>query len=522
MACWKDKWNIYKDVPTCSSKVTRYQRHALSSSLQRPLDRLNVLGDDNGKGHTGCVNALSWAKDGELLLSGGDDKTVRIWRADPFNEDDTQIFPFACASVIQTGHRSNIFNAKMLPHSNRIVTVARDSQIRVHDIGDPYVMPYGEETVYSTQEAGTRVFKCHHQAVKRIVAEDSPDLFISVSEDGTVRQHDLRAPHACRAGCPTPLVKMGFELFSMSISPMAPHAIVVAGESPYGYLFDRRYGRSLEIEWGMLPPLESNYGLTKCVRRFGRDLQKREDSIYNDHVTGVQISKQNGHETTDYSADAVYLFSTRDDPVEAKGKGSVLTPHTGSNQMETAGNSDEGGTARSDVEMDQSGDQDDNEDAEDPSFAPGVPYILPRRRFVGARNVRTVKDVNFLGPDDEFVTSGSDDGNFFIWRKDDGVLVDILEGDATTVNVIEGHPHLPCVAVSGIDTTVKIFGPAQPDQPRKFSRMQDADNVIAHNGRQIPYTVIRRADLIAHLALARQALATSEGGEESELGCSFQ
>ena len=32
-----------------------------------------------------CVNALSWAQDGELLLSGGDDTTVRIWKLDQNN-----------------------------------------------------------------------------------------------------------------------------------------------------------------------------------------------------------------------------------------------------------------------------------------------------------------------------------------------------------------------------------------------------------------------------------------------------
>lgn len=64
--------------------------------------------------------------------------------------------------------------------------------------------------------------------------------------------------------------------------------------------------------------------------------------------------------------------------------------------------------------------------------------------------------VNFLAPHDEYVTSGSDDGNFFIWDKSSGEVVDILEGDGSVVNVIEGHPTLPLIAVSGIDTTVKV------------------------------------------------------------------
>lgn len=65
--------------------------------------------------------------------------------------------------------------------------------------------------------------------------------------------------------------------------------------------------------------------------------------------------------------------------------------------------------------------------------------------------------MNFLGPRDEYVTSGSDDGNFFMWKKSNGELVDVLEGDDSVVNVIEGHPTLPLVAVSGIDSTIKVI-----------------------------------------------------------------
>jgi WD40 repeat protein len=65
-----------------------------------------------------CINALSWAKGGELLLSGGDDTTVRIWKMDTINTQ--QEYPFTSRCVIHTGHRANIFSAKMLPHSSRM------------------------------------------------------------------------------------------------------------------------------------------------------------------------------------------------------------------------------------------------------------------------------------------------------------------------------------------------------------------------------------------------------------------
>jgi len=91
--------------------------------------------------------------------------------------------------------------------------------------------------------------------VKRIATELSPNVFLTVSEvsatireyvitraenaekDGTVRQHDLRAPvHQCEAQgavCSTPLLKLPHRLFSMSMAPSAPHQLVVAGDDPY-------------------------------------------------------------------------------------------------------------------------------------------------------------------------------------------------------------------------------------------------------------------------------------------------
>jgi len=65
--------------------------------------------------------------------------------------------------------------------------------------------------------------------------------------------------------------------------------------------------------------------------------------------------------------------------------------------------------------------------------------------------------VNFLGSNDDLIVSGSDDGNFFIWDKHTAKLNGVYEGDGSIVNIIEGHPSLPLLAVSGLDTTVKVF-----------------------------------------------------------------
>ncbi|KAI0081776.1 WD40 repeat-like protein [Panus rudis PR-1116 ss-1] len=553
----------YNDVYTAATKLraqrpsysqaTAWKRRLQFDSLDHTLDRVNVLGNGDTIGHTGCVNALSWARNGELLLSGGDDTTVRIWRMD--TSDTSQEYPFVCDAVIRTGHRSNIFNAQMLPHSTRIATVARDKQVRVFDVTDVLAQPGdGRETVYTARQTSARVLRCHNGSVKRVTTEDSPDVFLTVSEDGTVRQHDLRAPHTCQSGgCPAPLVQFSHGLSTLSMSPLTPWQFVVAGESPYGYLFDRRQiGRRVEQEWGVPP---DSTKLTTCVRRFGRPERGSGEMKATAHITGSRMASSNGHEVLlSYSADAVYLYSVYDDPVEpSKISSGILAandkpPRRRSSGSESqtsrrtfaeevaSGNSpearrvgdelnelmerdiqaylDEASQAaepseaeREEREQDVSHDHDEDEDEdmsssedeEDGEPHSDIPVVLPRSRYADICNVETVKDVNFLGPTDEFVASGSDDGNLFIWKKNTGKLHDILEGDEHVVNVIECHPYLPLIAASGIDHTVKLFAPTRGRS--SFSRMHDSEAIIKRN----VDASARRMDLSTLITYARIA-----------------
>lgn len=136
-----------------------------------------------------------------------------------------------------------------------------------------------------------------------------------MDQDGSVRQHDLRTPHSCRAeSCPAPLVDIGHELNALSLSPLVPYQIVVAGEGSYvsfyapncnppadnalkGYLFDRRYLRhSIEHDWGMVP--EAGKDATTCVRKFGRGRSSKDKGLRRDHITGARMSKANGHQVS--------------------------------------------------------------------------------------------------------------------------------------------------------------------------------------------------------------------------------
>ena len=62
-------------------------------------------------------------------------------------------------------------------------TVAGDRQVRVFDAERALtIVPNGQSLGFSERETCTRVFKCHTGRTKRIVTEESPDVFLTVGE----------------------------------------------------------------------------------------------------------------------------------------------------------------------------------------------------------------------------------------------------------------------------------------------------------------------------------------------------
>ena len=73
--------------------------------------------------------------------------------------------------------------------------------------------------------------------------------------------------------------------------------------------------------------------------------------------------------------------------------------------------------------------------------AKDVPCSSHHRSYRGHCNIKTVKDANYFGLQDEYVVSGSDSGHVFIWDKKTSELINILKGDEEVVNVVQGVLH---------------------------------------------------------------------------------
>lgn len=103
------------------------------------------------------------------------------------------------------------------------------------------------------------------------------------------------------------------------------------------------------------------------------------------------------------------------------------------------------------------------------------------RHYAGHRNNATVKGVNFYGPKSEFIVSGSDCGNVFLWEKNTEQIINYFAADeGGVVNVLEPHPHFAILATSGLDHDVKVWMPLA-EEPTSLSGLEE---VVRKNGRE--------------------------------------
>uniref|UniRef100_A0A1B6LG63 WD and tetratricopeptide repeats protein 1 n=1 Tax=Graphocephala atropunctata TaxID=36148 RepID=A0A1B6LG63_9HEMI len=183
------------------------------------------------EGHQGCVNCLEWNSEGRILASASDDFQVILWDA----------FKYRKIQAFQTVHHGNIFSVKFLPgtNDNTLVTGAGDFQVHAMDI---------------TLKETTQVCTCATGRVKRLAtAPQLPFVFWSASEDGAVRQYDLRSPHSCSGDVNNVLVYLRTHLghFAetkcLAVNPLQPEILAVGANDPYVRLYDRRMIRLTKI-----------------------------------------------------------------------------------------------------------------------------------------------------------------------------------------------------------------------------------------------------------------------------------
>lgn len=251
-----------------------------------------------------------------------------------------------------------------MPYSNDRTIVSATDDVRIFDIEHSGHSAYGSGTrqrtggtrpsihhvrnavTLSGTETNERAFRSHSDTVKRIVTEDNPFYFLTCSNDGDVRQWDVRQPSTtyppaqdgrlpswardpdATDSVPPPLIsysRYGLDLNTVSCSPSQPHYIALGGAHLHCFLHDRRMlGRDKHRERGSRLSSPSQWTenddellgqATQCVKKFapsGKQRMKRNDG---GHITACKISDAHPNELiVSWSQDHIYSFDIQRTP----------------------------------------------------------------------------------------------------------------------------------------------------------------------------------------------------------------
>ncbi|WCJ39933.1 DDB1- and CUL4-associated factor 8 [Euphorbia peplus] len=201
---------------------TRNFAHRLAASQDLVL-RLDILKKLDK--HRGCVNTVSFNVDGDILVSGSDDRRIILW---DWETGRTKL-------SFHSGHNNNVFQAKIMPYTDdrSIVTCAADGQVR-----------HAQILERGTVETGL-LGKHQGRAHKLAIEPGSPHIFYTCGEDGLVQHFDLRTRRAtqlftCQAMDDRRHHMPVVHLNAIAIDPRNPNLFAVAGSDEYTRLYDIR------------------------------------------------------------------------------------------------------------------------------------------------------------------------------------------------------------------------------------------------------------------------------------------
>ncbi|KAK0603559.1 hypothetical protein LWI29_006266 [Acer saccharum] len=251
----------------------------------------------------------------------------------------------------------------------------------------------------------------HQGRVHKLAVEPGcPHILYSCGEDGFVQHFDLRSSTATKLFYCSSFTQNSkqppnsIRLNAIVIDPRNPYYFAVGGSDEYARVYDIR-----RCHW------DASTNSDNPVNTFCPHKLIENNDV---HITGMAYSSSS-ELLVSYNDELIYLFE--------KNKGLGPSPLS---------------ICPEDLQKQEE------------------PHV-----YVGHRNSQTVKGVNFFGPNDEYVLSGSDCGHIFIWEKKGGKLVRLMVGDRHVVNQLEPHPHLPIFATCGIEKSVKLWSPMASDVP---------------------------------------------------------
>jgi hypothetical protein len=186
------------------------------------------------EGHTGAVVSATFSADGKQVLSGGDDRALRLW--DRAGGKEVRVF---------TGHEGFVKSVALSPDGKQALSGATDATVRLWDAAT------GKEL---------KVFRKHAEPVAAVAFIEQGSQTLSVSRDAELRVWRLgKAVSTPRPADPPPAVEPpGFK------GELRPSAVVAVGGTIAGMHLspDRRWLFYLNLTAGAVGKVD-----TQAARR---------------------------------------------------------------------------------------------------------------------------------------------------------------------------------------------------------------------------------------------------------------
>ena len=399
-------------------------------TVVRRLQRKAVL-----RGHTGCVNTLSYSNDGGLLVSGSDDHTIRVWDTET---DRT-------THVVQTNHYRNVLSAKFLPwDASGVVTGAFDGDVRFTKLN--------KSASFMLSKAEAEGMEIHSVFVSDIeFSSEFPYVVFSSHGSGAIKQHDLRAKQT------EIIMRTEGNAMAMKFCPTQPHVFACADSSPYVKLFDLRYIKKGRSEGGIRA---TSRPFLKLAAR--EALQAEQMGILSG-ISGLSWSNSGTQIAANYNGADIFVFG--------------MSGHAGSVQHARllSKETDLGPFVYNEAEVKDGVDGLQN-----------AANLIPAPRHLRLRgrvNQQTMcKNVAFFM--EKYVVSGGDDGRVYLWDLSSKEVLRRPFADACVVNCVCPHPFRHEFAVSGINSTIGLWAPtaSSPISMQHDDAMQrDTDGIDAND-----------------------------------------
>ncbi|KAL0269456.1 UNVERIFIED_CONTAM: hypothetical protein PYX00_007181 [Menopon gallinae] len=309
--------------------------------------------------HYGCVNAIEFSNDGNLLFSGGDDCRVLMWNVNNAMMYYTgKMGDGSKPKIMRACHFSNIFCLAVDDENKRILSGSNDDQVIVHDFrtGNPVDYFLHDSPVFSLSLHPT-----------------NGNIFASAVDNGRILIYDIRETNSepvCLANFRTPFHGVMF-------NPCEPFLIATANSKVGVHIWDLRKPRQV---------------LYECC-------DEQSMAVRWNQLGNIVLALRN-----------------------------LLPPVI---------------------------------------YNPRYPKRKLEFDADGYYNACTMKSCSFAGDNDEYVLSGSDDFNLYMWKIPEPWPENrwvpkahlTLTGHRSIVNQVRYDPNKQLIASSGVEKIIKIWSP---------------------------------------------------------------